>query len=66
MAHDHGNHDMGEKHPAPTVMLEATKVVESLQQRGEWSGQFRITLLATYGDKPDSEVRFEKISVYTL
>ncbi|MBW4596368.1 MAG: tyrosinase family protein [Brasilonema angustatum HA4187-MV1] len=66
MAHEHGNHDTGEKHPKPTVVLEATKVVEALQKQGKWSGQFRISLVTTYQDKPLSEVRFQKISVYTF
>ncbi|MGH8001222.1 MAG: tyrosinase family protein, partial [Brasilonema sp.] len=66
MAHEHGSHDTNEQHPKPTVVLEATPVVEALQQRGEWSGEFRISLLTTYQDQPLSEVRFQKISVYTF
>ncbi len=64
--HEHGNHDTGENHSQATVVLEATQVVEALRQRGEWSGQFRISLVTTYQDQPVSEVRFKQISVYTL
>jgi tyrosinase len=64
--HEHGNHDTGENNSQATVVLEATQVVEALRQRGEWSGQFRISLVTTYQDQPVSEVRFKQISVYTL
>jgi tyrosinase len=63
---EHASDNNHQDHPKPTVVLEATQVVEKLQQKGEWTGEFQISLRTTYEDEPLSEVRFKQISVYTF